>query len=183
MALKSALCPIFLAVAVSQPLLAQETPKAPFTLQITGHVQAEHSQYWDFANTGEMVLKARNAVVIAVQKTDVSGREIPKISKWGNYYVGCEYDIRDSSGHPVKELPPRTVGSFVGRRRGDPEPVLQPGESDVSDVRLDERYDLSQPGTYTIQAWAHAWDDPNSPIVKSNILTLIIQPASAPPSQ
>jgi len=169
------------------PPLVQEAAdaQAPFTLQITGNLVPEHTQYWDFANPGPITKTTKSIVVIAVQKTNISGREIPKISKWGNYYVGCEYDIRDSSGRPVKELPPRTAGSgfLNGHDVREPEPVLRPGESDVSPEALAERYDLSHPGTYTIQAWARAWDDPHAPIVKSNTLTLIIESASAPPPQ
>jgi len=169
-----------------QPLFAQEAadPKAPFTLQITGNLVPGHSQYWDFANVGQTVRTSADGVVIAVQKTNVSDHEIPKVTRWGNFFVGCEYEVRDSVGNPVQRLPPRPVGGGPAAYiQGQKEAVLQPGESDVSQANLDELYDLSHPGTYTIQAWARAWDDPHAPIVKSNTLTLIIEPASAPPSQ
>ena len=165
-----------------QPLFAQEAAnaQAPFTLTISGNLKAGDRWHWDFANESETVRKVGEIVVIAVQKTNVSNHEIPKISKWGNYFVGEQFDVRDSTGNLVRPLPPKTVGSFRSATPGEKEPVLEPGQSDISSARLDDQFDLSQPGTYTIQAWAHAWDDPKSPIVRSNTLTLIIGPANAP---
>ena len=166
-----------------QPLFAQEAAnaQAPFTLTISGNLKAGDRWHWDFANESETVRKVGEIVVIAVQKTNVSNHEIPKISKWGNYFVGEQFDVRDSSGGSVRQVPPKDLGGsyFGARRLGEKDPVLEPGGADVSTVRLDDRFDLSQPGTYTIQAWAHAWDDPKSPIVRSNTLTLVIEPANS----
>ncbi len=173
-------------LASSQPHLAQEAARtqAPFTLTITGNLKPGDSLHWDFANSSQTVRKAGEMIVLGVDKTNVSSHEITKKKQWDNFF-GCQYDVRDSSGDPVRQIQStRSFGSIIGSLTpGEKEPVLEPGESDVSSVRLDESLDLSQPGTYTIQAWAHAWDDPKSPIVRSNTLTLVVEPADASPPQ
>ncbi len=175
-----ALClAILFAATASRPAFSQEAAnaKAPFTLTITGNLKPGDSLHFDFANASQIVRTAGAMVVIAVRKADISDHEITKITRFGNA-VGCEFDVRDGSGDPVRQIQPKNEGGSFVMHVGK-ESMLQPGESDVSSVRLDESFDLSQPGTYTIQAWAHAWDDPKSPIVRSNTLTLIIEPADA----
>ena len=182
MALKLALCPLLLAVAACQPLLAQEAPKAPFTLQITGNLVPGYSDEWDFASTIPTTRKAGEMVVIAIQKTNISNHAIQKISHAGDFY-GYHFDVLDGSGTPV-ERKSRHSNFFGGSAAAEgASHTLQPGQSALEIAEPTNWLNLSQPGTYTIQAWARAWDDPHAPIVKSNTLTLIIEPASAPPSQ
>jgi hypothetical protein len=43
---------------------------------------------------------------------------------------------------------------------------------------------MSAPGIYTVQASAHISDDPNSGVVKSNIITITVLPAdNTPPAK
>lgn len=169
------------AVTIGLPVPAQETADsgAPFTLTITGNLIPGHSQYWDFANAGQLHVKAGSTVVVAIRQTNVSDHSVAKLNRIGNS-AGYGIEVRDSSGNPVQQLPPKNEGGSFVMHTGK-EPDLQPGGSDISIARPSEGLDLSQPGTYIIQAWAHTSIDPQSPIVKSNALTLVIEPATPAP--
>ena len=175
-----ALClAILFAATASRPAFSQEAAnaKAPFTLTIAGNLVPGSRDQWDFANPAVINRKAGEPVFVMVRKTNVSDDPITKGTLVGDFY-GYHYDVLDSSGTPVQRKP---QSGFVRFSVQGPvtSPWLQPGESLLTGDTPTHWLQLSQPGTYTIQAWAHAWDDPKSPIVRSNTLTLIIEPADA----
>jgi len=182
MTLKLALCPLLLAVAASQPLLAQEAPKAPFTLAITCNTKSVDSNQLEFAGASRTVRRVGEMVVVMVRKTNISDHEITKISDVGDF-VGYHFDVLDSSGSPVQRRPKHWGGTSGGEgyRRGSDDMWLKPGQSAMSSSVLTNWLDLSHAGTYTIQAWVRASRDPKSPVVKSNTITLVIQPADLAP--
>jgi hypothetical protein len=157
--------------------------KPPFTLEITANRVEEHSESWDYANSAKTVLKAGSEVVVTTRKTNISDREIPKLSG-----AGQTYEIRDSGGNLIKPRPfdeTRGDGMFSARGviAGTKDAVLQPGESKATTGRLDIGCEtLRVPGTYTIQVSEHISDDPASPVVKSNKITITVLPADAPPT-
>jgi hypothetical protein len=57
---------------------------------------------------------------------------------------------------------------------------MQPGENKIDFIPLGNELDMSKPGTYTIQASAHVFDDPKSDVVKSNIITITVVPLDPP---
>jgi hypothetical protein len=60
--------------------------------------------------------------------------------------------------------------------------VLRPGESKIDYAQVSDWYDMTKPGTYTIQVSAHVTNDPKSDVVKSNIITVTVLPADDPPT-
>lgn len=153
---------------------------AGFTLQITDHHVKGHSLEWDFDNTTDKSLRVGRSVVIAVRKTNISNHKIEKI-----VMPGWLWDVRDSSGDPVGPSKRRNPGGWIlgggpGVQRGTQEMFLQPSKSSIHWGDLSWGFDLSQPGTYTFQVSQHVSDNPKSPIVKSNVLTITLLPANAP---
>jgi hypothetical protein len=151
--------------------------KPPFTLEITASLDKNHSEEWDFVNCGETTLKAGSMVVIAVRKTNISDHEINKL-----VLDGQTIEVRDSSGNPVAHRKSRNLsGSLSGMHRpGTKDNVLQPGETRMHTGQLSEGYDMSQPGTYTIQISERVSDDTDSKVVKSNKITVTVLPPSPP---
>lgn len=92
------------------------------------------------------------------------------------------FDIHDSNGNPApphKRTDKWIKGGGSGMVRGK-DMLLQPGESMSDYIPVGSWFDLSKPGTYTIQVSSHVSDDPNSEIVKSNILTITVLPPNPP---
>ena len=167
------------AVAASRPLVCQEAAnaQAPFTLEIAGNLIPGSREEWDFSDPGTLHRKAGEGVFVMARKTNVSDHPITK-GTWVGKFYGYHYDVLDSSGNPVQRKP--QSGWVMYSNRGPVKSLwLQPGESLLTGDDLTDWLELNQPGTYTIQAWANAWDDPKSPIVRSNTLTLVIEPANA----
>lgn len=173
----------FLLAAISATASAQSvapSQTAGFTVQITDHTVPGHSLQWDFANTSDKTLQAGTTVVIAVRKTNTSNHQIEKIVS-----PGWLWDVRDSSGKPVGSSKSRNPGGWItgngfGVQRGTKDVFLQPEKSALVWQNLSRDFDLSQPGIYTFQVSQHVSDDPKSPVVKSNILTIALLPANTP---
>jgi len=156
----------------------------PFKLEITANIEKDHSLNWDFANSAQTVVKAGSMIVVAIRKTNISNNEIEKkthTDEFCCYY----YDVRDSHGNLVGPRKPSKVilkgddrGAHLAGTQGN---LLHPGESIIDRGRLDDGYDMSRPGTYTIQISAHVANDPKSEVVKSNIITVSVLPAGDPP--
>jgi hypothetical protein len=168
--------------AFGQSDLSKQTVAAnpPFTLEITIHLDSHHSNRWDFANSAEAMVKAGSMIEVAIRKTNISNHEINRRTM-----TGQTIDVRDSSGNPVAHKKTDALqGSVNTMRAGTKDMVLQPGESDMRRGQLTDGYDLSQPGTYTVQVSEHVSGDSTSDVVKSNIITVTVFPASsAPPAQ
>ncbi|MFY9853394.1 MAG: hypothetical protein WAK26_05900, partial [Terracidiphilus sp.] len=100
------------------------------------------------------------------------------------YHTGYQFDVRDSNGNivgPRHPNDPRMIGGGKGGMLlGDKGNVLKPGESSVDFISLGTVLDMSAPGTYTVQASAHVTNDPNSDVVKSNIITITVVPPDPP---
>jgi hypothetical protein len=150
--------------------------RSPFTLEITANLDRDHSNRWDFANSAESTVRAGSTIVVAIRKTNTSDQDI---SRWG--VTGQVIEVRDSNGNFVSHRQSDSMqGSVRAMRAGTNDPVLKPGESDVRRGRLSEGYDMSQPGTYTVQISEHISDDPGSNIVKSNIIAVTVLPKDEP---
>ena len=156
----------------------------PFKLEITANPDKEHSNVWDFANSAQTVGKAGSMIAVAIRKTNISDHEIDKrthTDEFCCYY----YDVRDSRGNLVdlKKFDPQLIGDGRGGHLiGTQDNLLQPGESMIDRDRVSDGYDMSQPGSYTIQVSGHITDDPRSDVVKSNIITVTVLPADDAPT-
>jgi hypothetical protein len=177
------LLPVGLSVAaLSQTASKQiESANPPFKLEITANT--DHSRVsgseWDFVNNEATTRNAASiaGLGVAIRKTNVTDHEISKWSK-----AGCAAEVRDGTGASIKPRdfgtkPTDGLGGGEGMLRGTKDLVLQPGESKVKRDVIGDWYDMSLPGTYTIQLCEHVSDDPDSEIVKSNIITVTVLPA------
>jgi len=146
----------------------------PFTLTVS--VNPSNPSQDD---TADKVLSiSRSGVTARIRKTNISDLEIQKLGPDPGPF-GCTFDVRDSNGNPPPPHPPNSHNLQGGGPiplAGTKDMVLQPGQSATYIAPLSEWYDLSAPGTYTIQVSQHVSSDPSSTVVKSNKITVIIQP-------
>ena len=121
------------------------------------------------------------------------------ISSGHIYKILIEAKLKNVSGYTMTLLPART--SFytyevkrdgvvipeteVGRKLredisgGQPmiDDTFRPNQIAKDTIQIDDLRDMSQPGTYTIQAfWPMNWANPAEGIVKSNIITVTVRP-------
>jgi hypothetical protein len=168
------------ATATSQPAVKSQPEDAgpPFTLEITANLDKNQVYAWDFVNNAQTVVKAGSMVKIARRKTNLTDHEIKRRSDADD---GSE--ARDGSGNLVKlrAIGPVAIGGGPTMLKGTKDNVLEPGESKIYCDCFGTGYDFDEPGTYTIQVWEHVSDDPKSEVVKSNIITITVLPADAPP--
>lgn len=150
----------------------------PFTLTV-----AAYQSNFNEENTNDQVIKG--GFWLRIRKTNISDDEIIKRSHAGGSY-GYYFEVRDSTGSLVGPRKPNEV-KLKGDDRGaaasgTKDMMLQPGESKVDFLPLYSWFNMSAPGTYTIQALAHLTDDPASDVVKSNVLTITLV-APDPPAE
>ena len=152
----------------------------PFTLTISYNQQNPNIE-----NAGAQIVESGRWVAFRVRKTNITDHEIIKRSHAGGSY-GYYFEVRDSRGNlvgPRKSNEVKLKGDDRGAASsGTKDMVLQPGESKVDFLPLYSWFDMSAPGTYTIQALAHIADDPASDVVKSNVLTITVV-APDPPAE
>lgn len=156
--------------------------KPPFTLEITANVEKGHSERWDFVNTSQSSVKAGSTIVVRIRKTNCSDHELSKSPADGGPQPWL-FTVRDSQGTILKSTAPRAphgwiIGGGPGLLRGTKDMFLQPEEAITDSVPITNGYDMSKPGTYTIQAIQHTSNDPASPLVRSNIIRIRVLPAS-----
>lgn len=174
----------FIVIAGSLAFPQSGSVTVPFTLEITANWEQGHVGQWDFANTAEKTAKAGAVIVIGIRKTNQTHHEIARLTDIGGPY-GYEYDVRDSGGNSVKPKSPYDHNGWIklggpGRLRGTKDMVLEPGEANVSSPPISNWCDMSQPGKYTIQVSEHVSNDPQSNVIKSNVITIDIVPSDAP---
>jgi hypothetical protein len=166
------------------PTKQTEAVNPPFKLEIAVIQDDRLLGPPNFANSTEAAVGSDSTVMIGIRKTNITDHEIIKRSEAGGSY-GYDYEVRDSSGNPVghrKSNGQSGIGDGRGALlRGTKDMVLQPGEAKLDSVPLGEWYEMSRPGTYTIQISAHVWNDPNSEVVKSNIITVAVPSAKSKP--
>lgn len=150
-----------------------ETPKPPFTLTIS--INPSNPTQDD---TGDKTVSVRAGVTVRIRKTNVIAHEIPKQGP-DNGPFQCIFEVRDSNGNPAplhKETGQQFLGGGPVPLFGTKDMVLQPGESKIDFAPVSEWYDLSKPGTYTIEVSQHVSSSPNSAVVRSNKITVTIKP-------
>lgn len=166
-----------------------------FTLDLTANVSRVNSSQWDFANHSATVMRTDAIPIVAIRKTNISNQEILTFPLPTMPY---DWTVSNSSGNT---LAPRTVASRhcwittggPGFRKGSNDMFLQPGKSIVDVNRLmgvghpmsgvkdscRSGFDMSQPGVYTVQVGQHISNDPSSPEIRSNTITIKVLPAES----
>lgn len=174
---------------------ANGSPAGEFTLEITANLQQGDSSKWDFADADHSAAVIRSGAipVVAIKKTNTSNHEILKVPfprmpyDWSvKNHNGDKLTLRRENSHHCL-----IIGGGPGYLRGSKDMFLQPRESMVEVNRLmgvgrpmsglndscQSGFDMSKPGTYTVQVGQHISNDPNSPEVESNIITITVLPA------
>jgi len=173
------ICYAFLLLTVASVTAAGQssTPRqtadiqSPFTLTISAN--PTNPVLEDMA---DQTVKAGSSVTLLIRKTNISDRQIIKWPTTGGLF-GDSFEVRDSSGNLVKLRNSNKVGALAGgegRLIGTKDMVLQPGESKIDYAPISDWYDMSRPGTYTVQVSQHISNDPKSDLVKSNIITITV---------
>jgi hypothetical protein len=175
--------PLWLLIALFIPAQQSpaQSPSRPFTLEITPNRQPGKSFLWDFKQASAIVVRAGAIVEVAVRKRNISDHEIPKILTTSEPFT---WIVRNARGDTI---PPRTAVSRDGWirsggpsfRRGTKDLYLEPSESFLIVGRM-SGYDMSLPGTYTVQVAQHVSERQNSPVIQSNIVTVTVLPAAQP---
>lgn len=144
---------------------------APFTLEITTRIEGTHYGHWDFANATGTMVTSDPMVEVAIRKVNTSGGPIIRRPQHDGWY-GYTCEVRDEDGNLLPPKPPNQPNGAIGieghTRRGAPE--MQPREADIVAMNIGMYFDLSKPGTYTIQVFQHVSNDPNSRVVQSNAI-------------
>ncbi len=94
-------------------------------------------------------------------------------------------DVQDTQGNPAAETPlgeskklrdqsPPVPAAMASARAAGTLICLKPGEDWRNTIRVDDLYDLSKPGQYTIQV--RRWDDETKTWVRSNTITVTVTP-------
>lgn len=125
----------------------------------------------------DQVFELGTGASVHVWKKNISNRDVIKRSHAGKIY-GFDLDIRDSNGNLLNLQPSRTriVSSDKGMEIVGDKNLLKPDEGYITMISLRDIIDTIDPGVYTIQISGHVSDDPNSEVVKSNIVTVRIAP-------
>lgn len=150
----------FMTVIVAATALAQNDLE-PFSIQI---------------NTSKQTVKAGSAVSIQILMTNTGSHEVDCTSTpKDDLDRAYQYDVRDSSGQTVaaveRNVPEESNGGW-GRPRS-----IKPGETcEAFGEFISNSYDLSKPGTYSIQVSRRISSDPKDGVVKSNIITITVTP-------
>jgi hypothetical protein len=123
-------------------------------------------------------VKAGSSVFIRFKLTNISDKVVDCSNGYrGATNVSYEYDVRDGNGKSVEKPvlhPELMTGSWGGPCE------LKPGEAVGGELLVSSAYDLSNPGTYTIQIARRTTDDRKDD-VKSNTVTITVLPADSPP--
>lgn len=180
------LCASLTAFGQSEFSMQRIAAHPPFKLEITANLDKQHSEIWDFANSAQTVVKAGSMIVVAVRKTNISEHEIEKgscVRDASGFRCGGHYDVRDSRGNLVepRKHKMKFVGGGPGHLIGTKDNMLEPGESNIDRDHISEAFDMSKPGTYTIQLWQHVANDLKSDVVRSNTITVTVLPVEEQP--
>jgi hypothetical protein len=159
---------LFAVCAGAPPGVAPEhpaTPKPPFSLRIAAVPD---------------VARAGRPVVLRIVLTNKSSHRTDfayMLTSEGEWY---RVDVWDSDGTPVQPNPEPWRRDIDGRRlRAVHVPStgiarLEPGHTLRDEYPLSQRFDLTKPGRYTVQA--SRFDDQTKTWVKSNKITLTVTP-------
>ena len=144
-----------IASAQSEKATQSKSANLPFTLSISS----------------EPVFALGSRIEVKVRLTNTSGHKINgstgTIKGFGYNYI---YDVRDQSGNKVQEK------EIDATHQGSTQiSVLQPGQSRDEETNISEAFDL-WPGRYTIQLSMRASYEPGAEVVKSNRITITVNP-------
>lgn len=119
------------------------------------------------------VSSGHNRIFIEAKLKNVSGHTMTLLPARASIYT---YEVkRDGVVIPETEAGRRTREDNVGQPMIDD--TFRPNQIAKDTIQINDLRDMSQPGTYTIQAfWPINWANPAEGIAKSNIITVTVTP-------
>ena len=145
------------------------------------HTSSARNKYALLIRSKQPEFKVGDEIAIEVTFTNTSDKPILAAPVIPSAEVSYKLDVRDEKGDPVPETSfgrkLRTGKDDSGREtvtvfRTAPLRYLQPGESIKEQIVVNKMYDLSRPGTYTLQVQAQSDDEGRA---KSNRFTITIK--------
>jgi len=131
----------------------------------------------DGITVGSGVEKAGSPILVIVELTNDSGKDVSVSS---HDYAECyTFEVLDAEGYPAPETEWMREWKNPGRRRSG-HGVIAPVKTGVSwkeQLRISDFYDLSRPGTYTIQVERKLPEELGTGTVTSNTITITVLPA------
>jgi hypothetical protein len=160
-----------LLLLATAPFLSQAgqepgTDKPPFSLSISG---------------AQDVVQAGSAVTVKVALTNTSDHKIGVVADSdGRGPIDCRIEIRDTQDKMVRDAKPhvwkdkngRTIKRIYVGASSAMSVGLQPGQTLSDEFPVNKRFDLTEPGKYSVQA--SRYDSETKTWVKSNTITVTV---------
>lgn len=165
-------------------LIASGTALAPQSAiaQNAGSDKKEVTQPFSIMISAPSTIKSGQAFNLHIRLTNLSDHPLDTPAAWmGAFDVVYGFDIRDSTGGLLTWHPPHTVIGIDSMQPG----TLEPRQSKDEEVVITKFYDLTKPGTYTLQAKRYiAMENPSNGEgpkvdrtkgeIKSNVITIAV---------
>jgi len=152
---------VLVLASVSAAFAANPAARTPFTIEIS---------------TEQSVVKVGSEVSLKVRLTNTSKRVMDcraTISNMTGVDPNYVFDVRDDANNPVPlrvfEHPELATGQPVSRS-------LKPGESFTDEEEVSKLLDMRRPGRYTIQVSRHVSGNKKEGSIKSNTITVTVEP-------
>ncbi len=165
--MKRLLLAIGFCIAIFGPALCQtQSAKEPFSLTLSVLTPS---------------VEAGQRIELKIVMKNLTNHELEYQHEIRNYQDRSNnYDVWDASGkklEPIKKKYPQ-IGDTA-----EPVPphIVKPGETETSGITITLLYDMTQPGTYTIQASRKISDEANDGVVHSNKITVSVAGPLVPP--
>lgn len=138
----------------------------------------------DGVSAGDGIEKAGSPIYVLAEVKNDSGKTVSS-SQWDydEYYT---FDVRDAEGYPASETELMRKWKDPGRRKNGHGLIshFKTGESWHEQLYISKFYDMSRPGTYTIQLERQRPEELGVGTVISNTITITVLPADGqPPTQ
>ncbi|MCU1284248.1 MAG: hypothetical protein JWO13_598 [Acidobacteriales bacterium] len=117
-------------------------------------------------------IKFGEPIEIRVTITNTSGRDLDVSSSWeAGTDVSLEFDVRDTSGNPLRRKARREGPESLSVKTA----TLKPGET-IKETTLVSAHYMDEPGQYVIQLARRVSTDAKQGKVKSNKITVTVTP-------
>ncbi|MGA3210680.1 MAG: hypothetical protein ABSD20_05185, partial [Terriglobales bacterium] len=135
--------------------------EAPFTVRLA-------------APLGDLPVGSEQIIAITFTNTSLNPVFFPRIAGKLALDLFMKMDVHDQEGKPVPETPERIKARHLPLRPYHSRPELKAGDSEIAEVTLNQDYDLTKPGKYTVQV--SATDPASHAVATSNTLTVNVLP-------
>ena len=166
--MKRLILAICLCIAITGPALCQtqSAKEPPFSLTLSALTPS--------AEVGEQI-------ELKIVMKNLTNHDLEYQLEVRNYQDRSNhYDVWNASGKklgPMKKKYPQLGDTF----EAFPPHIVKPGGTETSGITITLLYDMTHPGTYTIQATRKISDEANAGVVRSNKITVSVAVPVVPP--